>query len=97
MPSMPRRVALAPVLVLLLAVAVACGGDDAVEPAAFELRMQERYGADLVQARCLQAYAYDDYDDDGVRVLFEEGVTGLPKNLWDPFVLAVIACLHDPS
>ena len=98
MPPMPRRVqgvVRAALVVLLTLTAASCSDDDTVEPAAFEAEMQERFGAGLDQARCLREYAYDDYDDEAIRVLYDDGVTALPKALWDPFVLATIACLTE--
>lgn len=87
----PRLLALALGLAL-----VGCGADDdaSVSRARFEDRMQERLDADPEQAACITDYVFADYDTGAVRTIYDEGITGVPQGLWDPYFYSVIGCLN---
>jgi hypothetical protein len=78
-----------------MAVFVACGDGDgeAVGRGDLESRLADRLAASKREAACIVDYVVHDYDDAAVRTIYEEGVTGLPQGLWDPYFYAVIGCL----
>jgi len=84
------RVAVAAVALLL----ASCGGDDAELPRErFVERTRERYDADPAEALCITDHVYDDYDRAAVRAIYDDGITSLTKDLWDPYFYSVITCL----
>lgn len=73
--------------------ALGCGGDAGLPTRdEFAGRLVERHGITSPEARCAADMVFAEYNDDGIRALYDEGLTGVPHPYWSKFAYSMVQC-----